>query len=190
MDASELLLTAARGLGVYVLVLAVIRILGKRTVGNFTAFDLLVALMLGEVVDEMIYGDVSFLQGTVAILAVAGAKYATTWLSYSVPALNKIFEGTPTEILRDGELVAAGLRHERMNEREALATLRLHGITDMREVKVAVMEVDGEVSVLKHDWAEPVRRVDVSGGKGAGKEDSEAPPEKRTDTPKALGHER
>jgi uncharacterized membrane protein YcaP (DUF421 family) len=185
MDASELLLTAARGLGVYVLVLAVIRVLGKRTVGNFTAFDLLVALMLGEFVDEMIYGDVSFAQGMVAILSVAGAKYATTWLSYSFPALNKLFEGTPTEILRDGELVPAGLRHERMNEREALAALRLRGVSDMREVKVAVMEVDGEVSVLKQDWAEPVRRVDISGGK----EGSEAPPEKRTDTPKALGQE-
>jgi uncharacterized membrane protein YcaP (DUF421 family) len=60
----------------------------------------------------------------------------------------------------------------------------------MREVKVAVMEVDGEVSVLKQDWAEPVRRVDVSGSKNAGNESSEVPPEKRTDTPKALGYER
>jgi uncharacterized membrane protein YcaP (DUF421 family) len=183
MDAHELGMTALRGLGVYVLVLAVIRVLGKRTVGNFTAFDLLVALMLGEVVDEMIYGDVDFLQGTVAILAVAGAKYATAWLSYSSPRLNRILEGTPTEILRDGDLVADGLRHERMNELEAIAALRLQGIRDMREVKLAVMEADGEVSVLKQDWAEPVRRADVSGGP----EEPEAPDDKRTDTPKALG---
>lgn len=47
MDAPELLLTAARALGVYAVMLVVIRLLGKRTVGNFSAFDLLVALMLG-----------------------------------------------------------------------------------------------------------------------------------------------
>jgi uncharacterized membrane protein YcaP (DUF421 family) len=67
MDATELLLTAARALAVYALLLAVIRVLGKREVGNFTAFDLLVALMLGEVVDEIIYGEVEFAQGAVAI---------------------------------------------------------------------------------------------------------------------------
>src|SRR5687768_13434606 len=71
MDPQELLLTAVRAVGVYALMLVVVRLLGKRTVGNFSAFDLLVALMLGEVVDEIIYGDVSIAQGAVAILAVA-----------------------------------------------------------------------------------------------------------------------
>jgi uncharacterized membrane protein YcaP (DUF421 family) len=57
METQELLLTALRAAAVYVLMLVVIRLMGKRTVGNFTAFDLLVALMLGEIVDEIIYGD-------------------------------------------------------------------------------------------------------------------------------------
>ena len=55
--------------------LVVVRALGKRTVGNFSAFDLLVALMLGEVVDEIIYGDVRFIQGTVAIVTLAAVAY-------------------------------------------------------------------------------------------------------------------
>lgn len=188
MDGHELLMTAVRGLAVYVLVLAVIRVLGKRTVGNFTAFDLLVALMLGEVVDEMIYGDVNFAQGAVAILVIAGAKYATAWLSYSSPRMNRILEGKPTPILRDGKLLRKGLRHELMHEREALAGLRLHGVRDMREVKLALMEVDGELSVLREDWAEPVQKGDLS-RKRTGKKDDEGevPADKRTDTPQALG---
>jgi uncharacterized membrane protein YcaP (DUF421 family) len=76
MDTGELLLTAARAIAVYVLMLGVIRALGKRTVGNFSAFDLLVALMLGEVVDEIIYGDVRFLHGTVAIVTIGAVAYA------------------------------------------------------------------------------------------------------------------
>jgi uncharacterized membrane protein YcaP (DUF421 family) len=187
MDGHELLMTAVRGLAVYVLVLAVIRVLGKRTVGNFTAFDLLVALMLGEVVDEMIYGDVNFAQGVVAILVIAGAKYATASLSYSSPRMNRILEGKPTPIMRDGKLLPKGLRHELLHEREALAGLRLHGVTDMREVKLAIMEVDGEISVLKEDWAEPVRKGDLTGKQSGKDEDSEVPAEKRTDTPRALG---
>ena len=71
MEPQELLLTAVRAVAVYVLMLVVIRALGKRTVGNFSAFDLLVALMLGEIVDEIIYGDVRFIQGTVAVVSIA-----------------------------------------------------------------------------------------------------------------------
>ena len=54
MDLQELMLTATRALAIYLLMLIVIRALGKRTVGNFAAFDLVVALMLGEVVDEIV----------------------------------------------------------------------------------------------------------------------------------------
>src|SRR6185436_8500834 len=90
MDWQELGMTAARGVLVYVAMLVVIRILGKRTVGNFTAFDLLVALMLGEVVDEIIYGDVTIAQGMVAIVVVASAKYVTAWLTCVSPAASRV----------------------------------------------------------------------------------------------------
>ena len=153
MEWQELGLTAARGLLVYVLMLVVIRLLGKRTVGNFTAFDLLVALMLGEIVDEVIYGDVSLSQGVVAILVIAAAKYATAWLSYSSKTMNKLLEGEPREIIRHGELVREGMRAEFMNELEVMAALRLHGIEDLQKVKSATMEVDGEMSVIKEGRA-------------------------------------
>ena len=183
MDWQELGMTAARGLLVYVVMLVVIRILGKRTVGNFTAFDLLVALMLGEVVDEIIYGDVTLAQGFTAIIVVAAAKYATAWLSYASPTLNRILEGKPGEIVKHGELDRKHMRHELMNELEVMAALRLKGVADMREVKSAIMEVDGEVSVIKEDWAEALTRQDVYGEEA----DKVSPPEKRTDSPEAIG---
>jgi uncharacterized membrane protein YcaP (DUF421 family) len=184
MELQELLATGARALGVYAVILVVIRLLGKRTVGNFSAFDLLVALMLGEVVDEIIYGDVSVGQGLVAIGAVAGAKYGTAWLSYKDRRLNHLLEGIPTEVVRDGAFVRKGMRRELMNELEVYAALRLHGVSDMREVKRATLEVDGEVSVIREDWAEPAQKGDLPGARGR----YEIPPEgKATDTPKALG---
>jgi uncharacterized membrane protein YcaP (DUF421 family) len=189
MDPQQLLLTAARGFGVFIIMLVVIRLLGKRTIGNFTAFDLLVALMLGEVVDEIIYGDVNLAQGAVAILVVAAAKYATSWLSYGNRDLNRILEGIPTPVLVNGELQRDALRKELMNEKEVLAALRMEGIDDMREVKLASLEVDGTISVIKHDWAEPVQKSDLeSGAKGKERAEQDEPPEdKRTDTPRALG---
>ena len=161
MDPHELLMTALRALGVYVLMLVVIRLLGKRTVGNFAAFDLLVALMLGEVVDEIIYGDVSIAQGVVAIGVVAAAQYGNSWLSYWDHGFDALLEGKPTPIVRDGKMLREGMRAERMNAKGVMHELRLQGVDDIEEVKLAMVEVDGVVSVLRHEWAEPVTRRDV-----------------------------
>lgn len=171
MDPNELLLTAARAAAVYVFMLIVIRALGKRTVGNFSAFDLLVALMLGEMVDEIIYGDVRFLQGAVAVVAIAGLAYADSWLAYFSPGMEALLEGKPTIVVRDGRFDRAGMRSERMTEKDVLAHLRCEGIHDMREVHLAVVELDGSVSVLKH------QRADAANAE---------PPSVRTDSQNAL----
>lgn len=185
MDWQELGMTAARGLLVYALMLVIIRILGKRTVGNFTAFDLLVALMLGEVVDEIIYGDVTIAQGVTAIVVVAAAKYVTAWMTYLSHGLNRLLEGRPRELIRNGEFVRDGLRHELVSEEEVMAGLRLQSVSDVREVRRAVMEVDGQISVIREDWAEPLQKRDVHGRAA----DEVSPEEGRTDSPKALGTE-
>jgi uncharacterized membrane protein YcaP (DUF421 family) len=161
MDTAELLLTAARAVAVYALMLLVVRALGKRTVGNFSAFDLLVALMLGEVVDEIVFGDVRFLQGTVAIVTIAAVAYADSWLVYSNRRMEMLIEGRPTVVVRDGEFDRTGMRRERMNETDVLGHLRAQGIVDMREVHFAIVEHDGSVSILKQPWAEPAQKADV-----------------------------
>ena len=192
MDPNELLTTAARTVAVYVLMLIVIRALGKRTVGNFSVFDLLVALMLGEVVDEIIYGDVRFIQGTIAIVSIGALAYADAFLSFH--GLDALLEGKPTIVLRDGEFDRHGMRSERMNEKEVLGHLRTMGIHDMREVHLAIVENDGTVSVLKQTWAEPAQKADVvqseneQRARAIGSEDT-PPPDKRTDTKKALDQE-
>src|SRR5215207_3598198 len=132
MNTSELLAPAGRAFAVYALLLVVIRVLGKREVGNFSAFDLLVALMLGEVVDEIIYGDVLFTQGAVAIVVIAGLAYADSWLAYFDHGMEAVLEGKPTIIVRNGEFHRAGMRQERMNERDVLGALRRQGVRDMR----------------------------------------------------------
>jgi uncharacterized membrane protein YcaP (DUF421 family) len=162
MDLQELMLTAARALAVYALMLLVIRALGKRTVGNFAAFDLLVALMLGEVVDEIIYGDVGFLKGTVAILVIAGAQATNAWLSWWDHGWDKVLEGTPTVVVRNGALNEEGMRIERMNGKDVVAHLRSQGIRDVREVELAMVEDDGSVSVIRRKWAEPAICADIS----------------------------
>ncbi|MGQ0712994.1 MAG: DUF421 domain-containing protein [Gemmatimonadaceae bacterium] len=191
MEPGELALTAARAVAVYVVMLAVIRVSGKRTIGNFSAFDFLVALMLGEVVDELIYGDVSLAQGFVAVGVVALLHFANSWLTYWDHGFGHILEGSPTVVLEKGQLHYPGLRAERMNEKDVLSELRLHGVDDLREVKLAVVEYNGQLSVIQQDWAEPVQKADVGLAmeeqKQADTGGDEAPmPEHRTDSPDIL----
>jgi uncharacterized membrane protein YcaP (DUF421 family) len=192
MEPLELLTTAARAFAVYVLMLVVVRSLGKRTVGNFSAFDLLVALMLGEVADEIIYGEVLFIQGVVVVVVIGALAYADAWLVYFSRGMEVLFEGKPTVIVRDGEYDRAGMRRERMNERDVLGHLRAQGLTDMREVHLAVVEHDGSVSVLKQDWAEPAQKADVLAEEAQRRAATlggaaTPPPVKRTDSRHALG---
>ena len=191
MEVRELLMTAARAVAVYALMLVVIRALGKRTVGNFSAFDLLVALMLGEIVDEMIYGDIRFIQGTVAIVTIAVVTYADSWLSYWDHGLDAVLEGKPTIVVKKGDFYLPGMRRERMNEKDVLAGLRMQGVRDMREVEYALVEHDGTVSVVQYDWAQPVIKADVDKEMAKAREkaigDRDEPPlSKRTDSAKAL----
>lgn len=191
MDPNELMLTAARAFAVYVFMLVVIRALGKRTVGNFSAFDLLVALMLGEVVDEIIYGDVRFIQGAVAVIAIAALAYTDSWLAYFGHGFDTALEGKPTIVVRDGEFDRKGMRTERMNEPEVMAHLREEGIHDIRDVHLAIVETDGIVSVLKREWAEAPKKADLLKDEHRERkqnigDDKTVPSDKRTDSKKAL----
>jgi uncharacterized membrane protein YcaP (DUF421 family) len=163
MDPHELLLTAARTAAVYVLMLVVMRVMGKRTIGNFSAFDLLVALMMGEVVDEMAYGDVAFLQGATVIFIVGVLHYINSWLSYWDHGIDAVLEGTPTVMVRNGAFVQRGLAKERMNPKDVMAELRLGGVNDVREVRLAMLENDGQLSILMEDWAETAQKADLGG---------------------------
>lgn len=161
MELQELAMTALRTLVVYLLMLVTMRVLGKRAVGNFTAFDLLVALMLGEIVDEMIYGDVTLAQGMVVVAAIALLEYANEWLSFLSPRFARLVGGTSTVIVQEGRLQEAGMRAERVSAAEVMAHLRMQEIDSLDEVKCARLEVDGRLSVIKYDWAKAATRDDV-----------------------------
>lgn len=191
MDPRDLALTAARAVAVYAVMLAVIRLSGKRTIGSFSAFDFLVALMLGEVVDEIIYGSVSMPQGFIAVGVIALLHYGNSWLTYWDHGFGHILEGSPTVVLEKGQLHYPGMRAERMNEKDVLSELRLQGVDDLREVKVAVIEYNGQLSVIRQDWAEPVQKADVGLAMEEQKRadtggDEEPMPEHRTDSPDLL----
>jgi uncharacterized membrane protein YcaP (DUF421 family) len=165
MDVNELLLTALRASFVYFFLLLVVRTLGKREIGNTSAFDLIVALILGEVVDEIIYGDVTILQGVVAILVVAIWHLINSWASFKSQFIDKLTGAPPTVMVKNGQIQRRNLAKERLNEEELFSELRMMGVDNVKEVKQATLEPNGTISVLLEEWAKPVQRQDLSGTK-------------------------
>jgi uncharacterized membrane protein YcaP (DUF421 family) len=162
IDVNELLYTALRASFVYVFLLVVVRLLGKREIGNTSAFDLIVALILGEVVDEIIYGDVTILQGVIAIVVVAIWHLVNSWASFKSEIIDKITGASPTIVVKSGQIQRKNLAKERLNEDELLSELRLMGVEDVKEVKQATLEPNGKISVIQEDWAKPVQRQDLT----------------------------
>ncbi|HEY3475600.1 MAG TPA: YetF domain-containing protein, partial [Anaerolineales bacterium] len=126
-----------------------------------SAFDLIVALILGEVVDEIIYGDVTILQGVTAIVVTAIWHVVNSWASFKSKIIDKITGASPTVLVKNGQIQRKNLAKERLNEDELLSELRMMGVDDVKEVKQATLEPNGKVSVLQEEWAKPVQRHDL-----------------------------
>lgn len=161
MDINELLLIALRATFVYFYLLIIIRILGKREVGASSAFDLLVALMLGDVVDEVIYGDVTIMQGAVAMAVIGVWHLVNAFASYKSKVIDNLTGAPPTVLVKGGRIQHKALAKERLNEDELWSELRLNNVDDIKEVKQATLEPNGQVSVLLEDWAKPAQKQDV-----------------------------
>jgi uncharacterized membrane protein YcaP (DUF421 family) len=161
MDPQDLLLTALRASIIYFFLLLVVRLLGKREVGSASAFDFIVALMLGEVVDEAIYGDVTMVKGLLAIAVIAIWHIINSWASYKSKTIEKITSASPTVLVENGKINQDALAQERLNEAELFSQMRLMEIEDIKEVKKATLEPNGQISVIQEDWAKPIQKGDI-----------------------------
>lgn len=163
IDLNELALTALRATFVYFYLLLIVRVLGKREIGASSAFDLLVALMLGDVVDEVIYGDVTILQGAVAMAIIGVWHLVNAWASFKSKFIENLTGAPPTVLVKNGRIQHKALAKERLNENELFSDLRMAGVGDdeIDEVKLATLEPNGKVSVVLEDWAKPIQKQDV-----------------------------
>jgi uncharacterized membrane protein YcaP (DUF421 family) len=161
MDVQQLALTALRATVIYVFLLVLIRFLGKRTVGHSSAFDFMVALVLGELVDEPIYGDVGLPQAFVALGVIGGWHAINQLLSYRSERFDRLTGGAPAVLVRDGAVDRDAMARERINDEDLRSLLRLHGLEDVGDVALATLEPSGRLSVLTRPEARPLQRGDL-----------------------------
>ena len=151
----------------YVFLLILLRVSGKRTVGEGTPFDVVVALVLGDFPDDMIWGEVPVVQGFVAMGTVMLVHLAVVYASFRSIRFDRLVGSGPTVILRHGRREPAGLRAARMNDGDVDVVLRHHGGVPRSDVAEAALEQTGEVSVRRARGARPATRRDVADERAA-----------------------
>ena len=143
---------ALRTTAVYVLVLVGIRLTGKREVGQMTPFDLTLLLLLSNSVQNAMTGpDTSLLGGAVAALVLLSLNFALAELSGMNRRFRKMVQGQPTLLIHNGECITSHLAREHVSMDELNRALREHGVACTADAALAVLEVDGSISVLKYD---------------------------------------
>ncbi len=145
-----LLEIAARTAIVYVALLVGVRLAGKREIGQLTPFDLVVLLLISNAVQNAMTGpDTSLTGGIVsaATLLLINSAIAQARL-YSAP-FRRFVEGIPIVLVNHGEIQFRNLRKEKMTIEELEAVLREHEAKSVDQVELAMLEVDGSVSVIR-----------------------------------------
>lgn len=162
MDAQELGATVIRAGIIYVTLLFCVRVLGRRTIGQVTAFDLVVTLIIGDTVDEAIFGDTPLIQALLAVAAVTALHYLNSFFGSRSKTFDRLIGGEPRIVVRDGKIDHRALMRERINETELLSLLRLERIEDIRNVERATLEPDGKLSVIKTEESREAQKSDLT----------------------------
>jgi uncharacterized membrane protein YcaP (DUF421 family) len=150
---------AVRAAAIYLAVLVTLRLFGKREVGQFTLMDLVLILLLANAVQPAMTGpDTSLTGGLVIITTLILLNRLIALARAKVPFIERLLESPPTELARDGKWIPAALRREEISPDDVTMAIREHGLDDVSEVKLAVLEADGTISVVPIDPGKVMQR--------------------------------
>ncbi len=140
-----------RALVVYVVVLAMVRLSGKRTVGQFTPFDMLLVVLLGNAVQNSLIGeDTSLLGGLLLAATLLAINYLVGWMSARSAPLKRVIEGEPIVLARDGRVFRQVLRRELVSHADFDEAMRMEGCPGIDKVKLALLETSGRITIIQH----------------------------------------
>ncbi len=139
-----------RAVVVYLFLLAVFRISGKRTLSEATSFDLVLLLIISETVQHSMVGDDhSMTNGVVLILSLVGVDIGLSLLKQWSPAVDAWVDGVPVIILKDGKPMAERMSRERIDENDVLEAAReQEGLERLDQIRYAVLERSGKISIV------------------------------------------
>jgi uncharacterized membrane protein YcaP (DUF421 family) len=152
-----------RSVVTYLVFLVLLRVFGKREVGQFTLYDLVFILLVANALQPAMTGPDTSLGGGLLILGTLVLVNFLLGLGriYGPPGVRRLLAPQPTVIAKDGRWLEASLRREGLTLEDCEMALREHGLEDVGDIEEAVLEPDGTISVIPKAGskrARPVRR--------------------------------
>lgn len=142
---------ALRATAIYAMVMVLVRVSGKRAVGQFTPFDLVLLILIGNAVQNGINGGDNSLTGA-AIMAVTLIllNYAMALLTSRNRSAERLLEGEPVVLARDGKVFAQVLRRELVSDADFAGALRMNNVERIEDIQLALLEINGHITIMKH----------------------------------------
>ena len=146
---SGLLDVAIRTAIVYLFLVVAIRLSGKREVGQMSVLELIVVLVISDAVQNSMVGEnTSIWGGIVAVTILLGLDFLLREVSRRSKPLQKALEGEPRLLVRDGRLLKKAIDEEGLELSDVRTAVRAHGLADIEDVGLAVLETDGTISII------------------------------------------
>jgi len=139
-----------KSLVVYFVLWLVIRSSGRRTLGQLTVFDFILFLIVGGAAQRALMAqDYSLTHAFLVIATFVITDIAVSLVERDVPSIAKILKGVPTVVVENGQVLSGRLRRARLTEEDVLeAARRTHGLERMDEIKFAIFEASGRISII------------------------------------------
>ncbi len=153
------LIIAGKSTMVYIFMILAIRIFGKKELAQLSVVDLVFILLISNSVQNAMVGNNTSLEGgLVAATGLFIANYVLKLLLRRSPWFNKAVQGEKIILIHDGVPILKGLREAQMSREELEMAVREHGVKSIEDVNLAILEVDGNVSILSDDYKQRTQR--------------------------------
>lgn len=139
-----------RAAAIYLVLILIFRISGKRSLAQITTFDFVLLLVIGEATQQALLGnDFSLTNATIVIVTLVAIDLGLSILQQRYPRLDPVLEDVPLLLVEHGKVIPERLRKSRISESEILQAARTtQGLARMEQVKYAVLERTGEISII------------------------------------------
>lgn len=158
-----MLISFVRALILYAFVVIVMRVMGKRQLGEMQPFELVVALMIADLASiPMENSGKPLLSGIVPITALALSQLALSWLTMKSERIRAIVCGSPSILIENGKINYKEMEKQRMNLNDLLEQLRAKDVPNIADVEFAILETGGQLNVIPKSQKRPVTPADLN----------------------------
>jgi uncharacterized membrane protein YcaP (DUF421 family) len=155
-----------RGTVIYWFIFLLFRVVLRRDIGAIGIADVMLLVLIADAASNGMSGGYdSITDGCILISTIAGWNYVLDWMSFHFPAIRRLVQPPPQALVLNGKIQRKAMRRELITTEELQSKLREQGIENLDEIKIAYLEEDGEISVLRRDNEEPEQLPDQAPGK-------------------------